>query len=271
MLTPQPEKRSSTTFAVIALIVFALTQVSRDFVFSIEAYAAFVRGLPEACRWLEDPIRSLVLCMLGVYVAHRTVPWRAFAEFGLNKSARNGLLVGLIVTLPMSAPCLIYGKLAAEFSPVDLLFYAGVWPMAEEIVFRGYTFRQLHRRADWNLWLAAVTTGAVFGLLHLGNASVKGMPLSDQLGVLAVTGLGGILFAWIFARWNDNLWVPFAIHGFMNLWWNVFDIADNPLGGQGANIMRAGTVVLVIGLTLKRPRWLDSHPCETALGSGADR
>jgi len=267
MLTSKPTRRSPATIAAITLVVFAAAQLSRDLVFSIDAYAAFVRGLPDALRWLEDPIRSIALCMLGLYLAHRTAPWRAFSEFGLNGSVVRGLFVGLIVTLPMSLPCLIYGKLDAECSWLDLLFYAGVWPMAEEIVFRGYTFRQLHRRAGWGLWPAAITTGVVFALLHLGNTTVKGMPLDEQLGVVGVTGVGGILFAWVFARWSDNLWVPFAIHGFMNLWWNVFDIADNPLGGMGANLMRFATVVLAVALTVKRPAWLAGGPRRGAVVS----
>jgi hypothetical protein len=30
----------------------------------------------------------------------------------------------------------------------------------------------------------------------------------EVLGVTGITTLGGAFFAWLFVRWNDNLWVP---------------------------------------------------------------
>ena len=109
----------------------------------------------------------------------------------------------------------------------------------------------MHRRAGWNLWAAAITTGVVFGVVHLANTSVQSLPLSGQIGTVALTGVGGVLYAWIFARWGDNLWAVWSLHGFMNLWWGVFDMADDPLGGWGANLMRLLTVIVAIAVTLR--------------------
>ena len=187
---------------------------------------------------------------------HRLTPWRGLRELGLCAPAHVGLVFGLLATLPMLLPCLIWGRLAEEIVAGDLVFGAAIWPLGEEILFRGYTFRQLHRRAGWNLWAAAIVTGVVFGAAHLANASVRGMDLGDQMGTVALISVGGILFAWIFARWEDNLWVPWALHGFMNLWWGVFELANDPLGGWGPNAMRVLTVVLAVVLTIYRKRVL---------------
>ena len=46
-----------------------------------------------------------------------------------------------------------------------------------------------------NLWVAAGLVGLVFGLLHLGNASVKDLPLSGEIGTVAIISIGGVLYA----------------------------------------------------------------------------
>lgn len=265
MVVRESDKRGSFRVAAITLVVFGLTIVSRDLLFSISSYAEFIRAQPEVIRWLENPVREILLCVIGLYVAHRTLPWKAFGSFGLGGSAWRGLLFGLLVTLPMAIPAFVWGRMTHEETAISLLFLAGVWPIGEEIVFRGYAFRQLHRYAGWGFWSAAIVIGLVFGLLHLGVASVRGMSLGGQMGTVAIIGAGGILFAWLFVRWNDNLWVPFAVHGFMNLWWTMFDISDTPLGGVGANVMRVACGVLAIVLSIWRPRWLCGiPPIETA-------
>ncbi len=113
--------------------------------------------------------------------------------------------------------------------------------------------------------MAAVVSGVVFGAGHLLNATVQGMGLMDQMGTVALISVGGILFAWVFAKWEDNLWVPFALHGFMNLWWSVFELANDPLGGWGPNVMRLLTVVTAVVLTIYRKKVL------ALLRVGADR
>ena len=246
-------KDSGTRIALIALAVFALAQLSRTIVFRIPPYKALYESLPEIARWLEQPARWLVFCLAGLYVARRITLRGAFREMGLVASPLVGLALGLVATAPMWVPGLLFGKLAADLSAQNLIFYAGVWPLGEEILFRGYAFRQLHRGAGWNLWLAAAATGLAFGAVHLGNTAVQQMPLGEQFGTVALIGVGGLLYAWVFARWDDNLWVVWALHGFMNVWWNVFDMSDNPLGGMGPNVMRLLTVGAVVLLTLYRP------------------
>ena len=67
-------------------------------------------------------------------------------------------------------------------------------------------------------------------------------------------GVGSILLCWVFARWQDNLWAPFAIHALMNLWWEIFAIDDTALGGWYANGARLATIALGILLTVFKDR-----------------
>lgn len=237
-------------FAVIALIIFVIAQLSHHIVYAFEDYRAFVIGLPQTARWLDQPARWLVLCWLGLFLAHRLAPWRAFREMGMAAHIGVGAAFGFVAAVPMLLPGALLGKLAENISWPGVFFGAAIWPLAEEMLYRGYAFRQLHRRAGWNLWVAATVIGLAFGAVHLGNASVQGLDVRGQIGTVAIISAGGIFYSWVFVRWNDNLWVPWALHGFMNLWWDVFDLADNPLGGWLANIMRAGTIAAAIVITI---------------------
>lgn len=248
--------RKRILLTAITLTVFIVADNSRDMVFHFQGYANFVADLPTVLRWLEQPLRWVVLCIIGLVVAHRIAPWRAFRELGLIAPVGAGLVFGLIVTLPMTIPSVLMGSFASDLKPIELLFFAGIWPLAEEILFRGYAFRQLHRRAGWNLWLAAAITGLAFGLGHLANASIQNLPLDHIWGTVALMSVGAFLLGWVFAAWNDNLWIPIFVHSLMNLWWIVFDLSDNPAGNLAANAMRIATIVLVVILTLNRKRMI---------------
>lgn len=237
-------------------VVFAVAVLSRPLVFAIPGYRSLVISLPETLQRLEQPTRWTILCLAGLYLGSRITPLRALAELGLRGSAVKGIGFGFVAALPMLLGPLVLGTFAPTDAVRGILFGTLVWPLAEEILYRGYAFGQLHRRGGMALWPAAAATGILFGIVHLGQASVRQLPLSGEIGTVALIAVGGVLYSWLYARWDFNLWVPFALHGFMNLWWGLFSMADNPLGGWLPNVMRASAVLLAIGLTL----WRDKAP-----------
>lgn len=239
---------------LLPLVVFAVAILSREALFAWPAYAGFLGGLPEGFRWLEQPVRWLLCCGLGLYVGHRQRPAAMLRELGLRAPAGRGLLFAFLACTPLLLGPLAFGRLNPSLTPLGLLFSAGIWPLAEEILFRGYLFGQLHRRAGLGFWSAALLSGSVFGVLHLGQASVQRLPLSGEIGTVLLISAGGLFFAWLYVRWADNLWVPFGMHLFMNAAWDVYDLADNPLGGWLPNVLRVLCVVLALGLTLYRDR-----------------
>ena len=239
---------------IVTVVTFAVAVLSRPFVFSLPAYRELYGSLPEVLRWLEQPVRWTLLCLLGLYVAGGVTPAAAIRELGLARFPLKGLGFGFLAALPMLLGPLLFGSFGPDEAALGIVFSAAVWPLAEELLFRGYAFGQLHRRAGLGLWPAAIGTGLIFGAVHLGQTSVRDLPLSGEIGTVAIIGLGGLLYAWLFARWDFNLWVPFALHGFMNLWWGLFTLAENPLGGWFPNLLRVLTVLLAIGLTLYREK-----------------
>lgn len=229
--------------SVIALAVLATASLSR-FAF---------RGLP---RPLVDPAWKagwVVLVVAGLWAAHRARLAEVPGELGLPRAPWRGLGVALLASLPMLAVLAVTaGRLPHPELGYPLVRSAVVAPIAEEVLFRGYAFRQLARRGGWGFWPAVIATALVFGLGHLGNVR-SGAGLETALEEVAITALGGAFFAWLLARWDD-LWVPIGLHAFMNLWWDVYAVDELAIGDTAANVARVLTIAAAIALTLRRTR-----------------
>jgi uncharacterized protein len=173
------------------------------------------------------------------------------SELGLesNKILR-GCFIAFICTLPMSIGYGVLANFNGGISLVAALSTAVIAPICEEILFRGFLFRQLYHRAGWKLIFAAMVGGVVFGLAHIS----QGHTPMESLGVFGITFAGGIFFSWVYLAWNYNLWVTIFLHSFMNLSWHYFGIADNALGGTWANILRTIAILLVVVATIMQKR-----------------
>ena len=236
--------------AVVAIVIFIVAVQSKHWLGGLEWYTNFLSELPDWARLAEQPLRWLVLCVVGLLIVQRKKPRRIFGELGMTKALHTGIGFGFAATIPMLIVSLVFCSVRSEISIVGLIGSAVTYVFAEELLFRGYLFRQLHRKAGWNLWLAAISVGVLFGALHLLNRSLQDMSVSDQFGTVAIISAGGVLFAWVFTMWDDNLWVAFSLHGFMNLWFSIFQMGENPLGGWILNGSRVLSGVLAVLITL---------------------
>ncbi|MFP2910993.1 CPBP family intramembrane glutamic endopeptidase [Pyxidicoccus sp. 3LFB2] len=216
------------------------------------------RALSGPWRTVAWQAAQVVLCVVAVALVHRLRPCAALREVGLGRSPLRGAGFSLVATLPM----LVTYAWAAGFTPTKLdwgftVMVAVMSPLAEEVLFRGFLFGQLRRRARWSFWGAALVGLAPFALGHLYQA---GDDPGGVVGVLAITGAGHLFFAWLLERWSD-LWVPIGMHALMNLWWHLFAVDSTALGGLEANVARFLTVALAIGLTLRlrrgQPTWAE--------------
>ena len=66
-------------------------------------------------------------------------------------------------------------------------------------------FRQLYRRAQLGFWISALAPSVLFAAAHLYQSD----NLMEQIGILAITGTGGIGFCWFFMheQYGDTRWV----------------------------------------------------------------
>jgi uncharacterized protein len=173
---------------------------------------------------------------------NRNVP----KSLGLQKNMAVGLLAGLVFTLPMFAGGFAMFSLSAEIDAENIIAGTIVAGFFEELYFRGFLFGQLFKHTRLG-FIPAIFFGAlVFGLGHLYQSN----NVAQMAGIFGITFLGAIFFAWLYAEWGYNLWVPIFTHTFMNLSWGLFEGNGNALGGWAANVFRVLTIVMAIGATL---------------------
>ncbi|MFN3960682.1 MAG: CPBP family intramembrane glutamic endopeptidase [Parvularculaceae bacterium] len=165
---------------------------------------------------------------------------------GLSAPARRPLLFAGAIFIPATATAFLIAEPAAEISLYDQAFLSGIFPVMEEIGFRGLAIGALMRLAGWPFVLAALAPAAVFGAVH----AAQGEGLAEIAGVVAITGVGGFLLGWIFIRWGFNLWPAIFAHAGMNALWGFFDLGENAIGGWSGNALRLGVIAAAISLTL---------------------
>lgn len=192
-------------------------------------------------------IASCIGAIMGAHGAHLR---RAAEELGLCASFKRAAVFSFIAALPMLLTFALASPVNPNMTILSVTVGCFLAPFAEELLFRGYMFGQLYRRARWGFWLSAIIPSALFALGHVYQTHD---PL-ELLGIFAVTGLGGLGGCWLYLRWNGNLWIVFCLHALMNLWWEVFGVADTALGGWIANGARLATVTLATLLTIYKNR-----------------
>jgi hypothetical protein len=203
---------------------------------------------------------QVVLCFCGLSAAHGQGPARAARELGLRAPMGRALAFSFVASLPMLVVFALTSTVNPKMTFLSVAVGCGIAPFAEEVLFRGYMFRQLYRRGRLGFWISALIPSTLFALGHTYQSSDPG----ELAGILAVTGLGSILCCWLFLSWQDNVWAIVFLHGLMNLWWEVFAVDETALGGWSANLARLATIALAVLMTIFKDRLWRRLPVETA-------
>ncbi len=196
------------------------------------SWLAFVVALTLAVRQPPDPrlvalgaLAGALMVALGFAAASRCRPLAAStaarrARLGaastLAGAALGALLVAVLVAAARLEPALgarFAGRLAEPaWRPWALAFESSI---LEEVGFRlfgmgvaGWVAWRLVGGAGTAMAVALTTSALLFGLAHLPawSAAGAGGP-AVYASVLALNGLGGVLFGWVFWRWG----LPYAI------------------------------------------------------------
>jgi membrane protease YdiL (CAAX protease family) len=231
----------------------AVISFSWDLARQIDAYLEFLRTQPRSIRYLFNALHWIVLTFAAVAVVYRR-PLRYAAEVGLAPGAGRafaGVAFALACTAPMViAPFASGGGVRSSIPFEQILGGVLIAPLIEELLFRGYLFGQLQRRAKFGFWVAALLSAGVFALIHLENPEVQAMSAGGKVAHLGIIAAGGVGYAWLFQAWKFNLWVPIGLHLFMNLWWQTLNMGETPVSGTLTIVARVAVVAIAITWTV---------------------
>ena len=163
----------------------------------------------------------------------------AWRGLGLGGPVARGFGFGLVATIPMALATFVNRAYLPDLD--DLVGTVLFGPFAEEVLFRGFLFAVLWRRARWPWPVALAVSSVAFGLAH-----------GDGLAS-AVLMMDGAIFAWIYYRWG-SLWPAIGLHAWMNFWWDLSRGVDyrGRFEVDAAGISQILSMILALILTLRR-------------------
>ncbi|MBY0422656.1 MAG: CPBP family intramembrane metalloprotease [Parvularculaceae bacterium] len=194
-----------------------------------------------------------LLLIVGVILAFGGRERPSLAKLaGLSAPITGPALLAVLVFAPAAAIAALNAPVSRDFDAFDIATGGVLYPLFEEIGFRGLALGALMRLCGWRFLPAALLPAAFFGAAHFW----QGQGPAEIAGVVAITAFGGLVFGWLFVRWRYNLWPPFFLHAGLNTLWTVFALGETALGGWLGNALRFGVVAAALLLTLlmtKRP------------------
>ena len=167
-------------------------------------------------------------------------------KLGFNRSLITGLGYATACVLPMFIGFAFLFAFNSEIEIDAILVKVIAAGFFEELFFRAFLFGMLYRYTNLG-FIPSVLLGALFfGFVHMYQST----EFMELLGIFGVTFIGAVIFAWAFAEWQFNIWVPIFLHLLMNLAWDLFNVSATALGDSYANVFRLITIILIFLITI---------------------
>ncbi len=248
-MTTSPTDKQSLFIALAVAVGLVWSTFSGDLMAGFESPFPYSRSLAAS-------LSDVVFMLLLVAAASGRPPSTLLGITGLFAPGWRPALWGAALFGPALLLCLLLLPPPAVVKPAEVLWSGIAGPIFEETVYRGLAVGVLMQLAGWRLLPACLMPAVFFGMVH----AWQGADLAETAGAVAITGVGGLLFGWLFWRWNWNLWPPIILHVGLNLLWMVFALGETAVGGWQGNVMRMAVVAGAIGLTV----WMVPKPAKTA-------
>lgn len=245
MTANTPPSPSLRLFAIPAAVSLALLYATHsNDLFGAALNVEAIRSVPYLRAGLLTLSDALVMVALVSLAAWRS-PIAILGLSGIGASPVRPLQWCLLWFAPALILCLALARPSPEVTWPDVAWMGFGSPILEELIFRGIAVGALMRLCGWPWWLACLWPALFFGYAHLSQGQDPG----SVAGIVALTGVGGLLFGWLFVRWGFNLWPAILLHIGLNSLWIVFDLGENALGRWLGNVMRIGVIVIAIAAT----------------------
>lgn len=243
--------KKKLVISVIVILGFLAYKYSKFF------YSYIIFGVD---NWKAANINLLMTILLATGISIALLcSWLvkgkpSFNALGLKKDVLQGLIWGVICSLPMFIGYYFTGQVNKDFD-LELVYrdliLAG---FGEEFMFRGFLFGLLFYYLGWGFIPACIISSFFFGIGHLYQAE----NLMSAVIIFLFTALANAGFAYFYYAWN-SLWMVIFLHGFMDLAWDTFSVAENVTGNTWANVFRfislGLAIIISIRIAKKCNRW----------------
>lgn len=177
-------------------------------------------GIRERTAVLLGGVLVVELAMLAGVLGW--LRWRqgSLADLGWGRPVRAwAVVVGVVVAVAYAGLTLSSPVFAAPVLELSLFKVWGslvgvVGGAVEEVVFRGFVFRQLEE-AGVGTAGQVVVSAVLFGLIHGGSGLLLGR--FYLLPGIVITTLLGLVLGWLYVAGGRSLTAPVLCHGLINL------------------------------------------------------
>jgi membrane protease YdiL (CAAX protease family) len=244
MMTRRPRYIALTTVGVLLFVNYL-----HEILFRIAAYRGLYRDHPFYVPEGIDKLAGATVCVFAVWLMYRASLAGVGQKLGFSAPILPAIAFALVASSPMLIGFAFTRRLTPHVELFPLLFLTIFSPLVEEIEFRGFGVRQLQDGTRWPFWIVVWPSTVFSGLGHIE----QGQSFQEMMGLLLLTGTGGLIFAWLVYKWQ-SLWIAVALHVLMNLWWELFSVAKTAIGGWFDFAVQTMTMLLAIIITLYSKR-----------------
>jgi CAAX protease family protein len=197
-------------------------------------------------RSLFDNLLAVLLATVSAILLTPIFRWHITQNLGCANGWRGPALT-LLATVPVWIGLGLQGNIASDLDARSLLCLSLIFPLAEEIVFRGFGFIFTRQRLACPIALAVLVQAALFAMVHwigAGPGAGGGMALQ----ILIITLFGGIVIAMLdilgrYTIWNG--WMTLRINSPQRVIGNVAVSCDSVRGCRPIRVLY-GSAELVV-------------------------
>ena len=219
------KKMSKWLFTIIMTAVFlAITELviwGQGGKFLVDA----IKNYPQGNLVISEAVlASLVLIVMLLFK-------NSYVFTQKQEKVTKGLYYGLFFLIASSFAFLIYGlgsgAIFAGKPVVNLLVGCFLVGVAEEFLCRGWLLNEfLERYGDTKkgVWFSIITSGVIFGLIHLGNIANAGQSVPTTITQVVNAAGIGIVFGTIYYK-TKNIWSVIILHALWDFCLMLSDVA----------------------------------------------